>query len=344
MINFAWAQAGLNNAVLFLEKGLIDKAKASIDEAASSEKATSKSKFWFYKGEIYTRIAMDKNLPYYKLDPNPIPKAYEAYKKVMDLEPQQKGFYKDAEKALQYLYTVAINHGSNAYQEGESKFKIALSDMRIAHSINPKDTIPLIYGAAIAYEDKDFNSFVELTEKILDIPGVSDETQMSNYTNLAYIYSEELKNKEKALSIISRGVDAFPKNLDILKLGGELHQRNGQIEKAIEIYKKGAKAFPDNYFFHINLGAIYYNKASEASQAMSKIADELKKDANKKKKMQEEVNGFLRSALPHLEEADKLRPDDIDIIEYLFIAYDELGMKDKAEATDKRINKIRKGQ
>ncbi len=60
--------------------------------------------------------------------------------------------------------------------------------------------------------------------------------------------------------------------------------------------------------------------------------------------MQEEVNGFLKKALPHLEQADKLKPNDIDIIEYLFIAYDELGVKDKAEAMDKRISELRKGQ
>ena len=231
--NLAIAQGGLNNAVLFFEKGLIDKAKASIDEAASNEKATSKSKFWFYKGEIYTRIAFDPNLPYFKLDPNPIPKAYEAYQKAMELEPQQKGYYKDAEKALKYLYTVAVNHGANAYQGGESKFKIALSDMRIAHSISPKDTIPLIYGAAIAYEGKDFNTFVEFTEKMLDIPGVSDDSQISNYTNLAFVYSEELNNKEKSMAIIARGADKFPKEMSILKLAGEIHQRNDQLDKAI---------------------------------------------------------------------------------------------------------------
>jgi tetratricopeptide (TPR) repeat protein len=340
------AQVGA--AQVSLQDGKLDKAKEAIDKALKNEKDAQKSKTWFVKGEVYSMIASSPIPAYANLDKNAAQTAYEAYKKAMELEPQQKGYYKDAENALKNrLYPAAINQGVNFYKVKD--YANSLKAIEVAIAVLPNDTTALSYASGIAWEAKDYDKFLSYAEKI-DKMKFSTATLKMNTLQLAYIYAGEKKDNAKAIATLERGIQNYPTEADFWKLLGDLYEQQGDKDKAIEFYQKAAKQFPNEAEYPKRLGFAYFNKAVELNKEINKkkeaegLTGELK-DPKKQQKAREYnaiVDNEIRKAVPFLEKADQVKPGDFETMDLLRLCYDTLGMKEKKAEMDKKIKAIGK--
>jgi tetratricopeptide (TPR) repeat protein len=343
-------QAQVGSAMLNLEQGKLDKAKEAIDKALQNEKDAQKSKTWFVKGEVYSAIAQSPIPNFANLDKNAARTALQAYRKAMELEPNQKGYYKDAENAIKTkLYACAINQGANLYNSKEKDLANALIAFEVAHEANPSDTTAVTYVSALAWETKNYDKFLEYAEKIQKMnfhPSTKKVTQIQ----MAYLYAER-KNTTKALEILENGIKQYPNDKQIWGLTAELYEqqvKNGGQNNLIEFYERAVKQFPKDADFWKLLGYAYWNKAVEVEKEIRKkkeaegLTGELK-DPKKQQKAREYntiVDNEIKKAIPPLEKADQLKPNDFDIMDLLRACYETLGLKDKKAEMDKKIKAI----
>lgn len=347
---FERASAQVGSAMVNLETGKLDKAKEAIDKAILNEKDAQKSKTWYVRGEVYSAIAQSPIPSFANLDKNAARTALQAYRKAMELEPNQKGYYKDAENAIKTkLYTCAINQGANLYNSKEKDLANALIAFEVAHEANPTDTLAVAYASGVAWEAKNYDKFLEYAEKI-DQMHFSPSTKRINKIQMAYLYSTEKKNPTKALEILEEAIKQFPNDKQIWGLAAELYEQQNNKDKSIEFYERAVKQFPSDADFWKLLGFTYWNKAVEVEKEIRKkkeaegLTGELK-DPKKQQKAREYnaiVDAEIKKAIPPLEKADQLKPNDFDTMDLLRACYETLGMKEKKTEMDKKIKAIGK--
>jgi Tfp pilus assembly protein PilF len=342
----AKAQVGLAN--VSLQEGKINKAKEAIDKALQNEKDALKSKTWFTKGEVYSAIAGSPLKMFYDLDKQASKTAFEAYKKAMELEPQKKGYYKDAEAAIKgKLFNSAINQGVNLYKEKD--FNNSLGALDIAMESSPSDTTAIYYASGIAWEAKIYDKFINYAEAMSKMK-FSPITQKQTNMQLAYLYSGEKKDYAKAATILEKCIKDFPKDLQLWQMLGEVYEYQGDQDKSIEFYKRAAVQFPNEAGYSKVIGFAYYNKAVAVNKEVTKkkeaegLTGSLKdpKKQQKAKEYNDMVDAELRKALPYLEKADQLKPNDFETMDILRVIYESFGMKEKKAEMDKKIKAIGK--
>ncbi|MFN3315210.1 MAG: tetratricopeptide repeat protein [Raineya sp.] len=341
-------KAQVGSAQVSLQDGKLDKAKEAIDKALQNEKDAKKSKTWFIKGEVYSAIASSPIPAYANLDKNAAQTAYQAYKKAMELEPQQKGYYKDAEASIKNrLYPSAINQGVNLYKAKD--FANSLKALDVAIEVLPNDTTAIYYASAIAWEGKEYDKFIGYGEKIEEMK-FNPATLKLNTLQLAYLYAGEKKDNAKAIATLERGIQKYPNELDFWKLLGDLYEQQGDREKTIQFYEKASKQFPQEAEYHKRLGFAYFNRAVDFNKEINKkkeaegLTGELK-DPKKQQKAREYnalVDAEIRKAIPFLEKADQVKPGDFETMNLLRDCYEVLGMKEKKAEMDKKIKAIGK--
>lgn len=337
-------QAQIGVAQVNLQDQKLDKAKEAIDKALKNEKDAQKSKAWFVKGEVYSGIAGSPIPAYANLDKNASRTAYEAYKKAMELEPQKKGYYKDAETSLKNrLYPSAINQGVNLYKAKD--YPNSLKALDVAIEVLPNDTTALFYASAIAWEAKEYEKFIGYAEQI-DKMKFSPNTLKLNMLQLAYLYAGEKKDNAKAIATLEKGIKTYPNEIDFWSLLGELYEQQGEKDKAIEFYERATKQFPKEAEYPKRLGFAYYNKAVEINKKKEAegLTGELKdpKKQQKAKEYNDLVDTELKKAIPPLEKASQLKSGDFETMDLLRFLYGTLGMKDKETDMDKKIKAMGK--
>ncbi|MEI7983397.1 MAG: tetratricopeptide repeat protein, partial [Bacteroidota bacterium] len=107
------------------------------------------------------------------------------------------------------------------------------------------------------------------------------------------------------------------------------------FEKAISSYKDAIR-LNNNYFeANYNLGALYVNKAA----AINDEANKLPLDATAQfDRLKKEADTYLEKALPYLEKATELQPDDLNTLYSLKQIYARTGKSDKVKVVQEKIN------
>ncbi len=334
-----FAQTGA--AKMALDAGTLDKAKEKIDAAMKDEKEVAKARFWLVRAQVYAGIAGDLSGLYTKLSDNPVQIAYDSYQKAMEMdfdkEKNKKGtVYKEAEKDLaERFHGIVINYGAARYQDDDPK--AAVDAFVLAQTTNPKDTIPFMYAAQLAYENQRYDIFEQSILKVFDM---NINNKVLYYTLYTYYLLKEKDNKEKALEIGQKGLKLDPAKdpesykqlqsmvfqlyLDLDKTDeaiaeiessiqssssvdeksilyfnlGVLYERKEQTEKAMEAYEKSIGVKP-NYDATFNLGAMHFNKAVEIKKETDNMSlDEYNKRG---KAIEEEAKVYFKKALPYFE-------------------------------------------
>jgi tetratricopeptide (TPR) repeat protein len=340
------AQVGL--ATVNLQEGKINKAKEAIDKALQNEKDAKKSKTWFIKGEVYSSIAGSPIKLFYDLDRKASRTALNAYRKAMELEPEKKGYYKDAENALKSkLYPSAINQGVNLYKEKD--FNNSLEALDVAIEVNPTDTMAIYYASAIAWEAKNYDKFIQYGEAMSTMK-FSDATLKLNTLQLAYLYAGDKKDNNKAIAILEKGIQKYPKENQFWQILGELYEQQDDKEKVLAFYQRAIDQFPNEFDYHKRMGFAQYNKAVALNKEITKkkeaegLTDNLKdaKKQQKKKEYDALVDAEIKKAIPFLEKADQIKSGDFETMDLLRFCYKTLNMTNKEAEMDKKIKAIGK--
>jgi tetratricopeptide (TPR) repeat protein len=364
----------LNKALASLQDGKLDEAKANIDAAIENDKMKGDGKTWYYRGLIYASIDTTSNEKFHQLDPNAFQVALESFEKAEALSKGKGYFTQDAmglpvtkEQQMGLWANTHINKGANYYQEED--YDGALSSFEKVSQILVKDTIGHLYAGFAANASENYDKAIEHFTKYNEHGGTSSDT----YKLLNNIYSGPKQDKEKALEVVREAKKKYPQDPDFPKLEiGMLIDLN-RIDEAKSGLMNEIKKEPDNKILHFYLGyanqtlkdfeaakknyedAIkidpqYFDAQFYLARLMYAEAAALKKEmsdlgisaADKKKRfdLDKELVEKLKIALPYWEKAEKINPNDQDVLDALYSIYGDLDMPDQAKRIEKKYKEL----
>jgi tetratricopeptide (TPR) repeat protein len=257
--------------------------------------------------------------------------------------------------------------GAAQYQEED--LEGALKNFEKAQEISPEDTTAYFYAGFVANSLEDYDKAIANFKKYNELGGKSSD----GYSIMININSGPKDNKEEALKIVREAKAKFPENQDFPKVEIGLLIDLKRIDEAKSGLESALKSEPNNKILHFYLGyanASLNNVAEakknyedalkldpqyfEASLYLAKLmitdAVALKKEmanlgisaADKKKKfdLDKVLVEKLKLALPYWEAAEKIKPDDQEVLDTLYGIYTDLDMQEQLKRIEKRYKEL----
>ncbi|HET9054558.1 MAG TPA: tetratricopeptide repeat protein, partial [Cyclobacteriaceae bacterium] len=255
-----------------------------------------------------------------------------------------------------------LNKGAELYQEDSLTEALELFEKTQEVLPSPDDTIAYFYAGIVANSMEEHDKAIQNLEKYLELGGTSADA----YSVIINTYSGPKDDKEKALEAARKAKTRFPENSEFPKVEIGLLIELEKVEEAKSGLEQAVVREPNNKTYHFYLGYVnsklenwdaakknfeqalkldpsYFDAQYYLAQIYlidaGKIMDQLKNlgitAADKKK--QAELDKVLvekyKLALPHWEKAEKLRPNDLDVLDRLRTIYYYLG----DDANEKRV-------
>jgi tetratricopeptide (TPR) repeat protein len=372
IVTGAFAQpAVLNSAYSYLRQGTLDKAKTNIDMACANDQTKGLAKCWFYRGNIYLSLYL--NPKYKALDTNALQVAYDAYQKAIEIDKEVMNENINPSSPIIGLYVVGeqfYNQGVDLYNQ--KKYATAMAKFERTRQINAsfgaKDTTATYNAALCAIQIKDDKKAKTFLEDLV-------KNQFRNsyvYSSLSNIYKNE-GDTTKAFAVIVKGRKVLGDDLNLViaecnlylsqNKGAEaqklldiavqkdpnnpmLHYAIGvnmaefnKFEEAEKSYLKAIELKPDYFDAIYNLGALYVNTAASLMEQANKLPME---DTEGYNKLKTQADDLLNKAIPVLEKAEKLNPNDLNTLYSLKQLYTRTNNIEKLKEIDAKIAGMRK--
>ncbi|MCB0401770.1 MAG: tetratricopeptide repeat protein [Flavobacteriales bacterium] len=255
-------------------------------------------------------------------------------------------------------------------QFGEKDYKGAQQSFGTSMMLNQftgKIDTMIMYNTALASEyAEDFDAAKQLYDALIAMKYNVDGAGPDLYRSMSRIYKNE-GNAEKAADYIKSGRKAYPDNNNLIvdELEGYLSSGNHeqalanldaaiandpsnvvlhfargtvyenlkQPEKAIENYKKAIELDANYYDANFNLGAYFFNNGADKMNAANDLPIN---EAKKYEALKKEAKAEFEKAVPYVEKAHELKPDDADTGNMLIKLYTHTGQYDKAAEIKKK--------
>jgi len=359
------------SAYNYLRNGQLDKAKLNIDEACANDQTKGLAKTWFYCGNIYLSISLTKEEKFKSLDTNATQKAYDAYQKAIQLDPEisNDNLMPNSPKlGLFFLGDQYYNKGVDFFYKKQYPEALTMFEMtkKINNIFGIKDSNATFNAGLCAVQLKDNKKAKAFFEELVK----NNFKQGLIYSQLALLYKAE-GDTVKADAIISKGRKSMPNDLnliiseinmflakgkvteaqDLLDLAVSKDPNNatlhfaiganmdefGNFEQAQKSYLKAIEIKPDYFDAHYNLGALYVNTAASVMEEANKlpISETAKYDELKLK-----ADNLLDKAIPELETAEKLNPKDRNTLITLKQLYARKSNADKIKEYEDKIKNL----
>jgi tetratricopeptide (TPR) repeat protein len=369
----AMAQKGkVTSALNYIDQGILDKAKDAIDQALTNESTKDWFNTYFAKGKLCQATFDSKDPKIKALYPDPLAEAYTAYQKAMELDP--KGTVKKRIITGSIFNNLAIslyNQGSSrfeakdyagALQSFQTQIKITESDIYVG----AVDT-GMYYNAGLAaVNSAKYNDAIKYFEKCAEMKymGITPYFQMSetylslgdtakaetvltglsskfpndkNVTlQLIDLYIKSGKNEE-AQKYIKVAKENDPNNFSLYFAAGIIYLNQNKYDEAIPELTKSIEIKGDLFDTQYGLGAAYINKAADMFKAANDIMD-----VKKYSDAIDQANTVYAKALPYMEKAHELKPDDLYAMRSLQELYYRLKMTDKYTSIKAKLDAIDK--
>ena len=353
------AQKGkVTSALSFIDQGVLDKAKDAIDQALVNESTMNWFNTYFAKGKLCQATFDSKDPKFKAFYPDPLEEAYASYQKAMELDP--KGTVKKKIITSMIYNSLAVS----LYTQGGARFEAkdyegALKSFETQIKITESDIYVgvvdtgMYYNAGLAaVNSKKYNEAIKYFEKCADMKyqGITPYFQISeaylalgdtakaesfltglsskfpndkNVTlQLIDLYIKSNKNEE-AQKYIKVAKESDTNNYSLFFAAGIIFLNENKYDEAIIELTKSIEIKGDLYDTQYGLGAAYINKAAE----MFKKANEIM-DVKKYSDAVDEANAIYAKALPYMEKANELKPDDVYAMGSLQELYYRLKAKD----------------
>ena len=350
----------MNNAKIMLQR-----AKTSIDMAAEHDETKADAKTWHYYAVIYLKIATYPEFA--ELDPQALEKTADAFRKLVELdETYFKQNYGEIITYIQSVTTNYFNQGAAAYESGNygkaiDSYINAYETMAI---IGQKDNEALMVAAQIAVMANEYQKAVELCTTLLN--DGFETPQVYQYMAIA---QGSMENNDAMVEYLQKGREKFPEDealineqinaylklkreAEIIDQIKEMAYKNNDnsvysfilgtiygnpeseihsIDSALVYYNRAIEINPNDENAYINIGSMYIDK----SAALINAANELPFDKQKEyDALINESKVYDEQALPYVEKAYEMVPDDAAIKQALRTLYIRLKMMDKAKALE----------
>ena len=365
----------------YLKEGKLDKALETINQCIQDPSMTQDSKAWFIRGNIYSEIAATKDEKYKSLDPDPLGKALESYKKATQFD-EKREFADDIFQKVNWQRNKYFNEAVDFY--GKKDYKSAMLSFDHSFSalaaINIPDTLSLFYAATCATMANERSQAKKYYIDLLKLKAKS----VNIYASLSELYRQD-KDSGSALSVIREGQKMYPGNMPLFLAETNIYLTFNNTDKALSNLQLAAKKDSANPSIYYALGTIY-NKLVDDTTKKREMRDQmfnLAVDAYKKaiqlkpdyfdpifnlgalyvnkavvyddkaknlpldaeaefKTLKVEADKYLEAAIPYLEKACELQPTDVLTLNSLKQIYIRQQKTDKIKAINDKINALQK--
>ncbi|MDA3952570.1 MAG: tetratricopeptide repeat protein [Bacteroidales bacterium] len=351
-----WAESG--------EK--LDTALKATEFAETQEKTKDWAKTYYVKALVYNAISSSENPEFQNICENPLIKAFDNYKKAYNMD--GGGAYKNAidikliTLANNFIQKAIDTYNENDYENSFLYFAKSVELKEMSVFGGEIDTAILFNTAIAAQRVEKYDEALKYYEKLIEYEYGAGDTYLlyagcykakgdkENYLKLLKAgfekypgnfdviggiinyYLLEDENTEGAFEYINLAKEKDPDNPQYFSAEAHLYNKIGELDKAKEKYKQAIEIDPELFDAQYNLGVIYFNEAVELSDEANAISDNTEYQVAKEK-----ADAKFLEALPYIEYAYKLTPEDIGIMSTLKTLYYRLGMTEKYEEISKKM-------
>jgi tetratricopeptide (TPR) repeat protein len=366
-------KAAVVSAWNYLNNGELNEAKASIDGAINDETTKIMAKTWVYRGKIYLAISSDSALRI--MEPGASEVAYESFMKAFELDAEKKTYSDDIGKGLQGVAYNKFNEGVAPYNNKQydkafsefSKVSTIYEFLNKNYQTNILDTTSMYYAAYSAFQVKKYNEASSLFNKLLTnnylksdiyqglelislaqkdttaaLKHIEDGRKLfPNEMSLVYdelnIYLSQNRNQE----VIDKLKDAIAKKPDSHELNFLLaskYDKNfNDTTNAKKYYLESIKIKPDYFDAYYSLGVLYYNIAFGINEEIKKLPNTDQKNYDRLIPIR---NKYFELAIPYMEKANTILPEDRDTLIALKQLYITLKMTAKYDSIVAKIKAL----
>jgi tetratricopeptide (TPR) repeat protein len=355
-----FSQKGKVTAALsYIDQQMLDKAKEALDQAFTDEKSKDWFNTYFAKGKLCQAIYTADNPKYNSYYADPLAEAYAAYEKAMQLD--DKGTTKKKILTGMIYNTLATSLYAQGSKRFEAKdFEGALlsfsTQIKISEGPNYAGALDtgMYYNAGLAaINASKYNEAIKYFQKCADMKYLAITPYYQIYqcymslgdTIKAEAYLLDLPNKfpgdntvtlqlidlyiksnkyDEAFKYIKVAKEQDPGNYSLYFASGIMFLNENKFDEAIVELSKAVELKGDVYDVEYAMGAAYINKA----QAMFVKANDIM-DVAKYTAAIDEANTVYAKALPFMQKALELKPDDVFAMRSLKELFYRFKMTDK---------------
>ena len=335
------------------------KAAEFIDQAIFDEKANVKEKTWRYRGNIYTNLASDSAL--YAQVPDALEKAAASFVKADELDVKQR-YSSERMADIARGATIAGNSGISYFNSGvygrAGELFVTASEMTMM--LGAVDTMA-IFNSALCFEkasmyDRAVDQYMMCGGYGYQVPDVflfaANIQKMEGDTAKALTTLQKARQdfpREQALIIEELNIYLVAGQFELAKENlmlaaeqdptneilwfslGSVYDNLGMQDEAVDAYTKSLGIKADYFDANYNLGALYFNKAVQmVNEANDMWKPRMSKDeATKQKELEDGGKAMFSTALPYLEKALDVEPEDRETLRSLRDIYARVGMDEK---------------
>lgn len=318
-------------------------ALASLKKVATSESDKVYSNFYDAMLPLLKVISLGKKATQddYKKVFNPL-----VVNKLVNTFAKTKNFEKTADKKI---YTADINETISWFKptlvqmayaaNSEKNYALASSYFYSVYKLDETEGSNLEKAAILALQAENYEMAERFYEKFI----TTDYFLNGNAyfaMNKATKKEEELATKEIRDNMLKIGSHQFPRQEKVNKREPEILQslafiylKTNKINKAKEALQKARKLNPSDEEIKKEEARIYFNEAYEYLKDDQKIVDEINANLDNKEKYEQLMGkrqAIFRRTVPLFEKAYELNPTDKNTKALLKMAYEVVGLKDKA--------------
>ena len=361
--------ANLRNAERFLRNERLDRALPAIVVAMEDPANQENPQAWFMQARILTAIASSPSLEVRNLEPNAIDLAYQSFQRVFELDQRDPLITRALYSAeLSQLIAIAYNRGveffsARNFAGAVSAFKISAGASALVDIV---DTNALFNVALCANHAGDVATAQQFFQKIVDLRA----DMPAAYTSLAVIFQEQgdsesaaryadlaaemfqydynaminaasihlmIGNYERASQILAVMSEQFYDNAIVFFAKGVAFDNIGMSEDAERFYLRAIELNPDFFDAIFNLAAHYVTRGV----AIRAEANEVPMNQQARyEELTELGNQMFRNAIPMLEKANQMQPNNIPVMSTLRDIYVHLRMMDRAAEISAEIEQL----
>lgn len=199
----------------------------------------------------------------------------------------------------------------------------------------PDDVDLLMAVSGLHFDQKHYDQAATTLERVLRL----EPNHRDALLRLARTY-DAWGEAEKAEKTYEAGVRAFPHDSDLIFSYAVHRYRRGQYQQAIQLFQQVLDLEPDHFEAVTNIGNAYLSLA-ETLRKQLRATPHGRLTAEKIHQLKNRVILNYRRAIPYLEQALKLQPEDANLWRNLGIAYLNTGETKKGEEAFLRSEELK---
>lgn len=381
LVSLSAQKPSLTKAYNFYYDKDYDKAKEQIDLCAADEKLSVKAQTWLYKGNIELLLAnreyneKQKDENYQIRYPNAPVEAYDAFQKALELNPKVEALdMMGAQEALKQLYPYLLVRGvdqliAKDYTGAETTLWKAVESYEMAppqypmngelyyyyaytlESLGKKDEMMRYYQKAIDDGSQNpyvFGKLIDQYKADNDRANIEKTLAMAKAKNpdnmsvklLEIDYAYWSGDSVKAKRLVDQIDPQVLKTSDEMVNVANFYIKEKRYEEADRLLSRANRIDPNNFVILYNLGVCNYSFSEYYFNRQNQLAIQ-QGDKTEIETAKELSERYLASAADYFEQARRLQPNDVNLLNTLRAIYVRQ-QSPKADEIDALIKQLEK--